>query len=149
MPLLLYKLVFYMTVAHMWWAIVGSIAKMLIRHSGTAVRIVLLVCIVGGITVVFTVVILTILRELYNRIYVIFYNKSIPNDPGFTLTLSQKMSYAQVCSVRCYMYLLLSSVHLCLCVGVDGQGCCPSFEHQPSAITIFSTSSVSWIDEKA
>lgn len=35
-------------------------------------------------------------RELYNRIDVIFYEKSIPNDPGFTLTLNQKMNYMQM-----------------------------------------------------
>ena len=36
------------------------------------------------------------LRELYNRLDVIFYDKSLPNDPGFTITLNQKMNYAQV-----------------------------------------------------
>ena len=40
-------------------------------------------------------------RELYNRIYVTFCDKSLPNDPGFTLTLNQKMTYAQVL----YMYM--------------------------------------------
>ena len=35
-------------------------------------------------------------RDLYNRIEVSFYDKNIPEDPGFTLTLNQRMNYMEV-----------------------------------------------------
>ena len=35
-------------------------------------------------------------RDLYYRIEVIFCDKALPNDPGFTLELSQRMNYDQV-----------------------------------------------------
>ncbi|XP_019853744.1 PREDICTED: ubiquitin carboxyl-terminal hydrolase 7-like isoform X2 [Amphimedon queenslandica] len=37
-------------------------------------------------------------KELFNRIDVSFYDKNIASDPGFTLTLNQKMSYLQMSS---------------------------------------------------
>ena len=36
-------------------------------------------------------------RDLYNRCDVTFYDKNVPNDPGFTLTLNQRISYMEVC----------------------------------------------------
>ena len=51
-------------------------------------------------------------RELYNRLDVIFYDKSLPNDPGFTITLNQKMNYAQV-QCPCTLFM---SVHVIQCV---------------------------------
>ena len=38
------------------------------------------------------------LKELYNRFVVTFYDKNIPNDQGFMLTLNQRMNYSEVCS---------------------------------------------------
>ncbi len=35
-------------------------------------------------------------RDLYNRFVVTFYDKSIPNDQGFVLTLNQRMGYPEV-----------------------------------------------------
>ena len=35
-------------------------------------------------------------RDLYYRIDVTFCDKTMPNDPGFTLELSQRMNYDQV-----------------------------------------------------
>ena len=35
-------------------------------------------------------------RDLYNRLDVTFYNKNVPGDPGFILTLNQRMNYSQV-----------------------------------------------------
>ena len=35
-------------------------------------------------------------RDLYYRIEVTFCDRTIPNDPGFTLELSQRMNYDQV-----------------------------------------------------
>lgn len=35
-------------------------------------------------------------RELYNRCDISFYDKNVPTDPGFTLTLNQRMSYPEV-----------------------------------------------------
>ena len=35
-------------------------------------------------------------RDLYYRIDVTFCDKAIPNDPGFTLELSQRMNYDQM-----------------------------------------------------
>ena len=40
-------------------------------------------------------------RDLYNRLDVTFYDKNIPGDPGFTLTLNQRMNYSQVSDIRC------------------------------------------------
>lgn len=36
-------------------------------------------------------------RDLYHRVDVIFCDKTIPNDPGFVVTLSNRMNYFQVC----------------------------------------------------
>ena len=45
-------------------------------------------------------------RDLYNRIEVGFYDKNIPGDPGFTLTLNQRMNYMEVCTeVQCLYYV--------------------------------------------
>ena len=35
-------------------------------------------------------------RDLYHRVDVIFCDKTIPNDPGFVVTLSNRMNYFQV-----------------------------------------------------
>ena len=35
-------------------------------------------------------------RDLYNRFVVSFYDKNTPNDPGFMLTLNQRMGYVEV-----------------------------------------------------
>ncbi len=35
-------------------------------------------------------------RDLYNRFVVTFYDKAILNDPGFVLTLNQRMGYPEV-----------------------------------------------------
>ena len=43
-------------------------------------------------------------RELYNRIDVSFYDKNTASDPGFTLTLNQKMSYLQVGQIHLYVF---------------------------------------------
>jgi len=40
-------------------------------------------------------------RDLYNRLDVTFYDKNIPGDQGFTLTLNQRMNYSQVSDIRC------------------------------------------------
>jgi hypothetical protein len=37
-------------------------------------------------------------RDLYHRVDVIFCDKTIPNDPGFVVTLSNRMNYFQVFS---------------------------------------------------
>ena len=36
-------------------------------------------------------------RDLYHRVDVIFCDKTIPNDPGFVVTLSNRMNYFQAC----------------------------------------------------
>lgn len=35
-------------------------------------------------------------RELYNRCDISFYDKNVPSDPGFTLTLNQRMTYPEM-----------------------------------------------------
>lgn len=51
-------------------------------------------------------------RDLYHRVDVIFCDKTIPNDPGFVVTLSNRMNYFQART-------LFVSVHLFLCAGSD------------------------------
>ena len=34
-------------------------------------------------------------RELFNRCDIAFYDKNMPTDPGFTLTLNQRMTYPE------------------------------------------------------
>lgn len=38
----------------------------------------------------------SVFRELYNRCDIAFYDKNVPADPGFTLTLNQRMTYPEV-----------------------------------------------------
>lgn len=42
-------------------------------------------------------------RDLYHRVDVIFCDKTIPNDPGFVVTLSNRMNYFQVLFPLSYM----------------------------------------------
>ena len=35
-------------------------------------------------------------RDLFHKVDVTFIDKNIPQDPGFTLTLSQRMTYVQI-----------------------------------------------------
>ena len=44
-------------------------------------------------------------RDLYHRVDVIFCDKTIPNDPGFVVTLSNRMNYFQVLNI-CSLPLL-------------------------------------------
>lgn len=44
-------------------------------------------------------------RDLYHRVDVIFCDKTIPNDPGFVVTLSNRMNYFQVLNI----YLLFAT----------------------------------------
>lgn len=44
-------------------------------------------------------------RDLYHRVDVIFCDKTIPNDPGFVVTLSNRMNYFQACAL--FVSLLL------------------------------------------
>ena len=37
-------------------------------------------------------------RDLHNRVEVLFCDKNVVNDPGFSVTLSLRMTYMQVCS---------------------------------------------------
>lgn len=46
-------------------------------------------------------------RDLYHRVDVIFCDKTIPNDPGFVVTLSNRMNYFQACVL--FVSLLLFS----------------------------------------
>lgn len=46
-------------------------------------------------------------RDLYHRVDVIFCDKTIPNDPGFVVTLSNRMNYFQA-------RILFVSLHLFL-----------------------------------
>jgi len=39
---------------------------------------------------------LTVCRDLFHRVEVTFCDKMIPNDPGFTIDLSQRMTYDQM-----------------------------------------------------
>lgn len=41
-------------------------------------------------------VIVFLCRDLYNRCDISFYDKNSSSDPGFTLTLSQRMTYHEV-----------------------------------------------------
>ncbi len=40
-------------------------------------------------------------RDLFHKVEVTFVDKNVPNDPGFTLTLSQRMNYTQVRFKKC------------------------------------------------
>ena len=90
-------------------------------------------------------------RELYNRLDVIFYDKSLPNDPGFTITLNQKMSYAQVhvhvgstSTLSCMLATFYSRfATFFLNNYTDGKSCGSPFGHQPTTSTVFQATSVS------
>lgn len=44
-------------------------------------------------------------RDLYHRVDVIFCDKTIPNDPGFVVTLSNRMNYFQACVLFLFCFL--------------------------------------------
>lgn len=46
-------------------------------------------------------------RDLYHRVDVIFCDKTIPNDPGFVVTLSNRMNYFQACILFVSLHLFL------------------------------------------
>lgn len=45
-------------------------------------------------------------RDLYHRVDVIFCDKTIPNDPGFVVTLSNRMNYFQACVLFLFCFLV-------------------------------------------
>lgn len=58
-------------------------------------------------------------RDLYHRVDVIFCDKTIPNDPGFVVTLSNRMNYFQARVLfLCFCFLVLkvtsALVHRCI-----------------------------------
>lgn len=55
-------------------------------------------------------------RDLYHRVDVIFCDKTIPNDPGFVVTLSNRMNYFQVlnnCSLPLHLPFLEDTLNVC------------------------------------
>lgn len=53
-------------------------------------------------------------RDQYNRIDVMFYDKSIPADPGIPISLNQRMNYVQVCGLpeRVWLACQLASLRV-------------------------------------
>lgn len=57
-------------------------------------------------------------RDLYHRVDVIFCDKTIPNDPGFVVTLSNRMNYFQACVLFLFCFIVwkvtFALVHKCI-----------------------------------
>lgn len=57
-------------------------------------------------------------RDLYHRVDVIFCDKTIPNDPDFVVTLSNRMNYFQACVLFLFCFFVLkvtfAVVHKCI-----------------------------------
>lgn len=51
-------------------------------------------------------------RDLYHRVDVIFCDKTIPNDPGFVVTLSNRMNYFQACVLFLFFFSLFGKLIL-------------------------------------